>query len=205
MPGSKPKRILLASPHAIVALVAHNALAREEDLIRRNTLPAVVTLVMMLCASPFAAQADPVADFYKGKTITLIVGTSPGNDYDFRGRLLARHLGRHIPGHPTIVVQNMPGAGGIKAANYITHIAPHDGTVVHMIMTNMMASQALGTHGVEFDTRKFRWIGNTTSTPNVINSWYTSGITKIEQVKTKPLIVGAPKGTAGVVYPTLLN
>jgi tripartite-type tricarboxylate transporter receptor subunit TctC len=174
-------------------------------LIRRNTLPAIITLAMMLCAAPLAAQADPIADFYKGKTITLFVGTSAGNDYDFRARLLARHLGRHIPGHPTIVVQNMPGAGGIKAANYMTHIAPHDGTTLHAIMTNMMASQALKTHGVEFDTRKFSWIGNTTSTPNVINSWYTSGVTKVEQVKTKELIVGAPKGTAGVVYPTLLN
>ena len=99
----------------------------------------------------------------------------------------------------------MPGAGGIKAANYLANIAAHDGTVVHAIMTNMMASQAIGLHGIEFDTRKFSWIGNTTSTPNVINSWHTSGITKIEQVKAQELIVGAPKGTAGVIYPTLLN
>ncbi len=71
------------------------------------------------------AQADPVADFYRGKTINLVVGTSAGNDYDFRGRLIARHIGRHIPGEPTIVPQNMPGAGGIKAANYLATIAPH--------------------------------------------------------------------------------
>jgi tripartite-type tricarboxylate transporter receptor subunit TctC len=165
----------------------------------------VLTACLAMTAGINAANADPVADFYRGKTVTLIVGTSAGNDYDFRGRLLARYLGRHIPGNPTVVVQNMPGAGGIKAANYITHIAPHDGTVVHMIMTNMMGAQAIGTKGIEFDARKFRWIGNTTSTPNVINSWYTSGITKIEQVKTKELVVGAPGGTAGVTYPTLLN
>jgi tripartite-type tricarboxylate transporter receptor subunit TctC len=171
---------------------------------RLDALACPLLTVLAFAVSP-PAKADPVADFYHGKTITLIVGTSAGNDYDFRGRLLARHLGRHIPGQPTIVVQNMPGAGGIKAANYITQIAPHDGTVVHAIMTNMMASQAMGVHGIEFDTRKFRWIGNTTSTPNVINSWHTSGITRIEQVRTKELIVGAPKGTAGVVYPTLLN
>jgi tripartite-type tricarboxylate transporter receptor subunit TctC len=161
------------------------------------------TLFVGFAALP--AQADPVADFYHGKTINLIVGTSPGNDYDFRGRLIARHLGRHIPGEPTIVPQNMPGAGGIKAANYTAAIAPKDGTVVHMIMTNMMTAQAMALPGVEFDTRKFRWVGNTTSTPNVVNSWHTSGITKIEQVKTQELIVGAPKGTAGVIYATLLN
>jgi len=163
----------------------------------------IAFLAALAAASP--AQADPIADFYHGKTINLVVGTSPGNDYDFRGRLIARHMGRHIPGEPTIASQNMPGAGGIKAANYMTSIAPKDGTTVHMIMTNMMATQAMHLSGVEFDTRQFRWIGNTTSTPNVINSWHTSGITSIEQVKTKELIVGAPKGTAGVVYPTLLN
>jgi tripartite-type tricarboxylate transporter receptor subunit TctC len=172
---------------------------------RPSTLAAPLAALFGLGLATQPAHADPVADFYHGKTITLIVGTSPGNDYDYRGRIIARHIGRHIPGEPLVVPQNMPGAGGIKAANYLASIAPKDGTVVHMIMTNMMATQALGIPGVEFDTRQFRWIGNTTSTPNVINSWHTSGITKIDEVKSKELIVGAPKGTAGVVYPTLLN
>src|SRR5262245_7156802 len=167
--------------------------------------PALMIALLATLAAPLPAQADPVADFYRGKTINLVVGTSAGNDYDFRGRLIARHMGRHIPGEPVIVPQNMPGAGGIKAANYIAAIAPKDGTTVHMIMTNMMASQAMHLPGIEFDTRQFRWIGNTTSSPNVVNSWHTSGITKIEDVKTKELVVGAPKGTAGVVYPTLLT
>ncbi len=168
--------------------------------------PAAAALSLaLLGAAALPAQAEPVAEFYRGKTINLVVGTSPGNDYDYRGRIIARHMGRHIPGEPIVVPQNMPGAGGIKAANYFASIAPKDGTVVHMIMTNMMATQAMQIPGVEFDTRQFRWLGNTTSTPNVINSWHTSGITRIEQVKTKELIVGAPKGTAGVVYPTLLN
>jgi tripartite-type tricarboxylate transporter receptor subunit TctC len=114
-------------------------------------------------------------------------------------------MGRHIPGEPIIAPQNMPGAGGIKAANYMAAIAPKDGTTVHMIMTNMMATQAMHLPGIEFDTRQFRWIGNTTSSPNVVNSWHTSGITRIEEVKTKELVVGAPKGTAGVIYATLLN
>jgi tripartite-type tricarboxylate transporter receptor subunit TctC len=152
-----------------------------------------------------SARADQVADFYHGKTLNLIIGTSSGNDYDTRGRLLARHLGRHIPGEPTIVPQNMPGAGGVKAANYLATIAPHDGTVLHMIMSNMMSSEAVGAQGVQFDTRKFFWIGNTTSAPNVTVSWYKSGITTIEQVKTRELIVGAPNGTAGVLYVTAMN
>ena len=83
--------------------------------------------------------------------------------------------------------------------------ASRDGTTLHMIMTNMMAAEAVGTHGVQFDTRKFVWIGNTTSTPNVTNSWYTSGVTSIEQTKTRELVLGAPAGTAGVIYPTVMN
>ena len=152
-----------------------------------------------------SARADPVADFYHGKTLNLIIGTSSGNDYDTRGRLLARYLGHHLPGEPTIIPQNMPGVGGVKAANYLATIAPHDGTTLHMIMSNMMSSEAIGAQGVQFDTRKFFWIGNTSSTPNVTVSWYKSGVTSIEQVKTQQLIVGAPGGTAGVIYVTAMN
>ena len=134
-----------------------------------------------------AAQAQSVADFYRGKTISLIIGTSAGNDYDYRGRLVARFIGKYIPGEPIIVPRNMPGGGGIQAANWVSNIAPRDGTVMHMIMQNMMAAQAVQMPGVEFDTRKLIWIGNTTSAPNVINSWHTSGVTSIEQVRTQEL------------------
>ena len=158
-----------------------------------------------ICAAISSAQADAVSDFYRGKQISMVIGTSAGNDYDFRGRLIARHMGRHIPGEPTIIPRNMPGAGGINAANWLSAVAPRDGTALHMIMTNMMAAQAIGTQGVTFDTRKFNWIGNTTSSPNVSNSWHTSGITNIEQTKTRELVLGAPAGTAGVVYGTVLN
>jgi tripartite-type tricarboxylate transporter receptor subunit TctC len=162
-------------------------------------------IVVLLGFAAVSARADQVADFYHGKTLSLIIGTSSGNDYDFRARLLARHLGRHIPGEPTIVPQNMPGVGGVKAANYLASIAPHDGTTLHLIMSNMMSSEAIGAQGVQFDTRKFFWVGNTTSTPNVLVSWYKSGITAIEQVKARELIVGAPGGTVGVVYATAMN
>jgi len=173
------------------------------SVVRRSCAGIVVLLGLGLAAVP--ARADQVADFYHGKTLSLIIGTSSGNDYDFRARLLARHLGRHIPGEPTIVPQNMPGVGGVKAANYLASIAPHDGTTLHLIMSNMMASEAIGAQGVQFDTRKFFWVGNTTSTPNVMVSWFKSGITAIEQVKARELIVGAPGGTLGVVYATAMN
>ncbi len=167
---------------------------------------AAAAAAIVACAlSPRSADAQSPADFFRGKTITVLIGTSPGNDYDFRGRLLARHMGRHIPGEPQLVPRNMPGGGGIVATNYVASIAPKDGTTLYMIMSNMMTAQAMGIQGVQFDARKLRWIGNTTSTPNVVNSWHTTGITKIEQTKTQELVVGAPVGTAGVLYATALN
>jgi tripartite-type tricarboxylate transporter receptor subunit TctC len=171
----------------------------------RLALAASSILALAALAGAPTARADAVSDFYRGKQVSLVIGTSAGNDYDFRGRLIARHIGQHIPGEPTIVPRNMPGAGGINAANWLANIAPHDGTSLHMIMTNMMQAQAIGTHGIQFDTRKFRWIGNTTSTPNVTNSWHTTGITSIEQAKSREFILGAPTGTAGVTYGTVMN
>ena len=157
-----------------------------------------------LAASPSAA--DPVGDFYRGKTLSMVIATSPGGDYDARGRLLARHMGRHLPGQPAIVARNMPGAVGLQAANWLATQAPRDGTVLHMIMQNMSAHQALGGHGVEFDTRRFIWIGNTTDSPNVVNSWHTTGIRSIEEVRARELVVGAPgSATASVYYPKVMN
>lgn len=170
----------------------------------RRTIPALIAVVAGLTWSA-AAHAQPAAEFFKGKTITVLIGTSAGNDYDFRGRLLSRHMGRHIPGEPQLVPRNMPGGGGIVATNYVANIAPRDGTTVYMIMANMMTAQAMGVQGVQFDTRRFRWIGNTTSSPNVVNSWHTTGITRIEQTKSQDLVLGAPVGTAGVLYATALQ
>ncbi len=165
----------------------------------------LAAVAMGFLAGTGSSIAQSVADFYRGKTITMLIGTSAGNDYDYRARLLARFMPKYIPGEPTIVPRNMPGGGGIQAANWLAKLAPRDGTVMHMIMQNMMSTQAMQTQGVEFDTRNFRWIGNTSSAPNVLNSWYTAGVTSIEQVKTRELVVGAPMGTAGYLYPTLLN
>ena len=162
-------------------------------------------IALAFAASQPAASQDAVADFYRGKQVVMLIGTSAGNDYDYRGRLLARHMGKHIPGAPTIIVRNMPGGGGIVAANWMTNLAPRDGTVLHMIMQNMMSAQAMGVGGVEFDTRKFNWLGNTTDSPNVTNSWHTSPVRTIEDAKTKELVLGAPMGTAGVMYATLMN
>jgi tripartite-type tricarboxylate transporter receptor subunit TctC len=151
-----------------------------------------VLLLTVPVVFPAPAAAQSVADFYRGKTISMVIATSPGGDYDLRARLLARHMGRHIPGEPVIVPRNMPGAVGLQAANFMANQAPRDGTALHAIMQNMSAYQALGGANVEFDTRKFFWVGNTTDTPNVINSWHATGIKTIQDVMTRELVVGAP-------------
>jgi tripartite-type tricarboxylate transporter receptor subunit TctC len=120
---------------------------------------AAALLVALWLALP--ARADPVADFYRGRTITLVVGYGPSGGYDLFGRMIARHLGRHIPGNPSIVVQNMPGAGSLRATNWLYAVAPRDGTVFGIIARDMPLLAILGTNrAATFDPRKFTWLGS---------------------------------------------
>jgi tripartite-type tricarboxylate transporter receptor subunit TctC len=113
------------------------------------------------------AQADPVADFYKGKQINLVVGYGPGGGNDVYARLLARHMPRHIPGNPNIVVQNMPGAGSLRAANYLYNVAPKDGTAFGTFARALPLLSAVGGNtSVQFDSRKFTWLGSSSSYVN---------------------------------------
>jgi tripartite-type tricarboxylate transporter receptor subunit TctC len=161
-------------------------------------------LAGMVAASP--AAADTVADFYRGKTLNMVIGVSVGGDYDRRARLISRHMGKHIPGNPTIVANNMTGGGGLVAANWLANVAPQDGTVMLMIAQNLPLVQAIGTAAAKFDVRKFSWLGNTTDTPNVINSWHTTGITNVQQVMERELVVAATGvGSGSYYYPAALN
>ena len=109
-------------------------------------------------------RAQPAPDYYKGKQITLTIGYGPGGGYDAYARLLARHMGRKIPGAPALVVQNMPGAGSLRAANYIYNSAPRDGTAIATISRNMPMLGVLGNNkNVMFDARKFTWLGSPSS------------------------------------------
>lgn len=168
---------------------------------------ALLFSTLALLAFPAAAvKAQSVADFYRGKSITMAVGTSPGGDYDLRMRMVARYIGRHIPGTPTIVPTNMPGAGQMLVANWLAGVAPKDGTVIVALSQNLPVSQATGASGVKYDVRQFNWIGNTTDSPNVINSWYTTGIRTIQDVMQRELVVGATGIASGsYLYPHALN
>src|SRR4029079_915388 len=127
---------------------------------------AVACLALGLLATT-SAGAQTVEEFYKGKSLTLIIGTGRGGVFDAFGRLLARHLGRHVPGHPSIVVQNMPGAGSLVAANHLFNVAPRDGSTFGLIARNMPLLGLLGTNtNVRFDPRKFTWLGSSSNFSN---------------------------------------
>ena len=143
-----------------------------------------IAALMALAAVSFSppAKADSVADFYKGKQVILVVGYAPGGGYDVYARLVARHIGRHIPGEPTIVVQNMPGAGSLRSANHIYNAAPRDGSQFGTFARNMPLMGILGGNkNVQFDPRKFTWLGSPSSTQD---DAYMLFVRKDAQAKT---------------------
>ena len=133
----------------------------------RNQAHSLLIRVLVCVALGFAQSAraqDAVADFYRGTQVNLIVGYGPGGGYDTAARLLARHLGRYIPGNPSIVAQNMPGAGSMRAANYLFGIAPKDGTTFALFGSDMALIGLIGNNpSVAFDPHKFTWLGSSSS------------------------------------------
>src|SRR4051794_14365126 len=161
---------------------------------------------LVLATGAPVAQADPVADFYKGKTINALVGVSPGGEYDFQLRLVARHIGRFIPGRPNVVAQNMTGATGMVMANYLYRVAPKDGTYIGLIQNGLPTSQAVGMEGVQFDAAQFQWIGSIAPTAETMTTWKTTGIKSIEDAKKTEVITGSV-GSSGITlsFPVMLN
>jgi tripartite-type tricarboxylate transporter receptor subunit TctC len=143
-------------------------------------------------ATPSADPAAAVKAFYEGKTIRVVVGLEPGGGFDTTARVLARHMGKYIPGNPTLVVENMPGAGSRVAANFLYEVAPQDGTVFGVFNENQTLQQALGAPDIKFDARKFGWLGSTFSATIVCIARKDSGFTKIQDVQgSKQFIVGS--------------
>jgi tripartite-type tricarboxylate transporter receptor subunit TctC len=160
----------------------------------------------LLACSTFSAAADDVADFYKGKTVRLVIGYGTGGGYDVYAKMLARFIGQHIPGNPTVIAQNMPGAGSRNAANWLYNVAPKDGTVLAVLSQATPADQALGQPGVQFDVRNFNWIGNMVAVNNIMIMWAESGIKTIEDAKKRPVAIGASGASSpSVLYPTVTN
>ncbi|MFN4282182.1 MAG: Bug family tripartite tricarboxylate transporter substrate binding protein [Alphaproteobacteria bacterium] len=158
---------------------------------------AFATVALSTLLTPTPAAADAVGDFYKGKTVNLIIGYAPGAGYDTYGRLIARHFGRFLPGTPNIVPQNMPGAGSIKAANHIYNVAAKDGSVLGMFASSAAFEQMFGGEGVQFDTAKFTWIGNIDESIGTCGVWHTTGVENFDQMLKTDLVFGG-SGAAAV-------
>jgi hypothetical protein len=123
-----------------------------------------------------AANAQPVEQFFARRTITISIGYTAGGSYDLYGRMVARHLGKHIPGQPTVVAQNMPGAGSLKAANYIYEVAPKDGTALGVVVESAALEQALANPAALYDAAKFTWVGRVATSNNIFMQWHTSKV-----------------------------
>jgi tripartite-type tricarboxylate transporter receptor subunit TctC len=152
------------------------------------------------------ASADPVADFYKGKTIHITVGFGAGGGYDLYARTLAEFMGRHIPGRPAMVVENMPGAGSVRATNHIYSVAPKDGTAIGATNQNMPMYQLLGGPGAQFDAAQFNWLGSMAHSNGTLYTWHTSGVKTIEDAKKKEIALGGTGNTSDShIFPTMMN
>jgi tripartite-type tricarboxylate transporter receptor subunit TctC len=160
-----------------------------------------------LAALPSLSQADEqVAAFYKDKTFRLQVGAEPGSSFDLSARLLGRHIGKHIPGTPNVIVQNVAGAGSFTLTNQLYNVAPRDGTVIGAIINGVPTGPLLRPKNVQFDVTRLNWIGNINKESHVLIAWHAAAVKTLDELASKPLIVGATTiGTANVDYPLLLN
>ena len=170
---------------------------------RVSKVAAVSCLAAVLSAPLYA---DPVSDFYEGRELRLLIGYSAGGGYDTYARVLARHLGKHIPGNPTVVPQNMPGAASLRLANYLYNAAPRDGSVIGTVARGMAMEPLLSARGTQFDATEFSWIGSLNHEVSVCVSWHTSDVRTMQDLQTRQLIVGGIGSAAGPdVFPVVMN
>lgn len=151
----------------------------------------LITAVLAAVASAAATSPVEAEDFYKGKRIRLMIGNSPGGSYDIAARLVGRNFIRHIPGNPTIVIQNKRGGTGLIAANYVNNIGPKDGTMLANAHQSLPLRQVFGDKQVRYDARKFQWIGSPQSSVAMIATWHTSPIKTIQDAMKTQSILGS--------------
>jgi tripartite-type tricarboxylate transporter receptor subunit TctC len=175
---------------------------------RVRTVAALVAIplgaaLLLAAPAPAAAQAGPSL---AGRNVQMLIGFGPGGGYDLWGRVVARHIGKHLPGNPSVVPQNMPGAGSFVAANNIFNLAPKDGTVMGIIARDAALGPITGATGARFDPTKITWVGTPTTETNVCIATSTAKVQTIKDLYDKELIVGdTGVGTGTHSYPKALN
>ncbi len=159
-----------------------------------------------LASAASAVRADPIEDFYKGKTVTIVTSTGAGGAYDLSARTMARYLPKYLPGAPAFAIKNMPGAGHVLATNYMYNQAPKDGTWIAVVNNAIPMVQALDGKGVRFDSRKIKWIGSL-GTSNLLSvAWSKSGVKTMDDVFAHEVTTGATgTGSGAFLYPTAMN
>jgi tripartite-type tricarboxylate transporter receptor subunit TctC len=166
----------------------------------------VAAASLVLLALPLANAQEGGGGFYKDKVIRVIVGFPTGGGFDLYARILADYLPRYIPGKPTVIVQNMPGAATALAAGYVYGVAPQDGTVLGLFHQGLLATQVLEVKQSNLDMSKFNWIGRMATRLNVGMAWHTSGVKTIEDAKKKKMVVGATTASAtSAMVPRAIN
>jgi tripartite-type tricarboxylate transporter receptor subunit TctC len=169
-----------------------------------STLVGIIGMAFALAVTPASAQS--VEDFYKGKTVTVFVGYSAGGGYDTYARTVARHIGKHIPGNPSVIVKNRAGAGSMLLTNELYNILPKDGTVIGIIGRGLPMEPLFGTPEAKYDPSKFTWLGSSNNEVSVCVSWHTSPVKKWEDLLTTPLIVGGTgPGADTDTFPRIMN
>jgi tripartite-type tricarboxylate transporter receptor subunit TctC len=167
--------------------------------VRRLTCVAALAALLHVVAPATPAQAQTPADFYKGKTIEVGISSTVGGGYDAHARMLARHMGKYIPGHPTIVPKNIEGAGGLRLANLLYNTAPRDGTSFGIIYRATAFEPLFGNKAAQFDATQFTWIGSASSEVSLCVSWHASGVTTFDDMLSKELVV-AHSGAGADAY-----
>jgi tripartite-type tricarboxylate transporter receptor subunit TctC len=180
---------------------------------RRAIVLRIIAAVVLSALTSIGARADAVGDFYRGKTVNVVVGYGSGGGYDVYGRLIATHIGKHIPGNPTVILQNMPGAGSLRSVNYLYNTAPKDGTVLGIFARDMPLIGLIGNNpNVRFDPRKLTWLGSSSSYANDAYLLFTrkdAAVKSIAEARAPggpPLVLGGTaEGATGNDISTVLR
>jgi tripartite-type tricarboxylate transporter receptor subunit TctC len=166
----------------------------------------LLALAAMLAALPPASAQDSVADFYKGKTVRIVVGIGVGSGYDINARLLARHMANYIPGNPTVIVQNQPGAGSLTMTNQLYASGPFDGTAIGASFNGMPTTPLLQPAAARFDPNKLIWLGSTNRETQALYVWHTVPVQTMDDIKSKEIVMGAQApGSTQYDFPMVAN
>jgi tripartite-type tricarboxylate transporter receptor subunit TctC len=177
---------------------------KGEVQMRSSRVTIAATAAILVTFTPVMAQT--VADFYRGKTVQLLVGYPPGGGFDVYARAVGRFMGKHIPGNPTVIINNMPGASSLQLIRYLLTVAPTDGTQFGMFNRGLMQQSMLNPEKIDVDFTRFTWIGSMNSELNVCYIWGTKGIDTIERMKKASITLGeTSQNSAGYIYTAILR